>query len=458
MDEKKNTSRTVQLLIKFAIFMLLLVLAFFLSYCGVSKWYTSHLNAKDAAKKKAEEETAQIQAEENAKNCIFTALFLDNPDTEEVDYCALRVFNRVSREMSIFMIPTDSKVTLTSKLQKSLSKKADMEVDREVMLSKIGTYYYDRETKYEMITKVIRDLIGGIKIDSYEALDYDSLIKVADLAKPVTVKLGQMVTYVDENGQNMKLTPGEEHEIDGRKAIGILTYTDGFGSGDGGRIERSVAYLMKYVTSMTTTYTRKEMSQYLSDYYGLVTTNGSLQDVDSYVADCLKLNEESLSFYTLKGSQQEDVYILDKDKIRNDMKILMGEEAYNLASTGQSETTTTAATTADENVTEEGSTQTSPEEDTAAISSKDKTITIYNGAYINGLAGKWRKRLSEDGYYVEGIYNYTGGTRENGKIIVNEEGLGKDLQKEYFPNAEIEVGTPDDGADIQIILGRSEDF
>lgn len=449
MTENKSTNRGVRILIKILAFIFLLILTFLLSYCGVSKWYTNRLDKRDAAQKKAENETAQIEAEESVENCSFTMIYLDNPETEEVDYCALRVFNRLNQEMSIFMIPTDSTLTLSSKLQKSLNKKAETEVPKEVSLSSIGTYYSELKTKYKMTTKAVQELIGGVEIDSYEALDYESMIQVVDLAEPVKCKLSQMVTYTDEMGETRKLTPAEEHEIDGRKALGILTYTDGFGAGDGGRIERSSTYLMEYVTAITTSYSKKQMSEYLSNYCNLITTNGSISDASSYLEDCLKLNEENLSFYTLKGTQKEEEYVLDGAKIQDDMKIIMGEDAFNLATTEQTEETTTV--TAEEETT-------TAEENEEAVSSKDKTITIYNGAYINGLAGKWRDRLSEEGYQIEGIYNYSGGTRDNGKIIVKEEGLGEDLKSEFFPNAEIEVGTPDDGADIQIILGRSEDF
>ena len=143
---------------------------------------------------------------------------------------------------------------------------------------------------------------------------------------------------------------------------------------------------------------------------------------------------------------------MDSSRIQDDIKILMGEDAFELATTESQAETTTAAEAKSTEAEEE------QEEETSLISSKDKTITIYNGAYINGLAGRWRDRLQEDGYQIEGIYNYSGGTRDTGKIIVSEEGMGVDLQKEYFPNAEIEVGVPEEGVDIQIILGRSEDF
>ena len=451
MNDKKNNP-AVRMLLRILIFLLLMVLTFLLSYFGVSKWYTNRLDKKDAAEKKAEEKTAQVQAEESVKNCSFAMLYLDNPDTEEVDYCALRVFNQMNCEMSVFMIPSDSEVTLSSDLQKELSEKADGSVEQNMKLKDFGACYSDTKTKYEMITKVMQELIGGVSIDSYEALDYDGLIQVVDLADPVTVKVNEMVTYVDEDGETYKLTPGQEHEIDGRRALGILTYTDGFGSGDGGRIERSSDYLMEYVTSITTSYNKTQMSEYLSQYCKLIVTNGTINDASTYVEECLKLNEENLSFYTLKGSQKEDTYLLDSSRIQDDIKILMGEDAFELATTESQAETTTAAEAKSTEAEEE------QEEETSLISSKDKTITIYNGAYINGLAGRWRDRLQEDGYQIEGIYNYSGGTRDNGKIIVSEEGMGVDLQKEYFPNAEIEVGVPEEGVDIQIILGRSEDF
>ena len=96
------------------------------------------------------------------------------------------------------------------------------------------------------------------------------------------------------------------------------------------------------------------------------------------------------------------------------------------------------------------------EEEVKEISSKGKMIGVYNGANINGLAGRWSKKLMEEGYRIEIIENYDD-TLETGKLIVKEKGMGLDLQREYFPDAKIVVGTPDEDLDIQIILGKSED-
>lgn len=105
---------------------------------------------------------------------------------------------------------------------------------------------------------------------------------------------------------------------------------------------------------------------------------------------------------------------------------------------------------------ESGKTEEDQKNEIEEISSKGKMISVYNGAGINGLAGRWSKTLQEDGYRIEVIDNYDE-KLEQGRIIVKEEGMGMDLQREYFPDIKIEVGTPDDDMDIQIILGVSED-
>lgn len=454
MDANKD-NKAARIVVKGIVFILALVATFFISYFCVGKLYSDYLNKKDAQKAQEEEAAALLNAEENVASCGFTMVYLDNSQTEAIDYCLLRVFNELSCEMSIFQIPTDSQVTLSDELYETISEKAGMDINRTLFLSEVGTYFSEKETAYEMINLIIQELMGGVEVRSYEALDYDTFIQMVDLAEPVTMQLTQIVSYTDEYGDTKQLAPNNDYEVDGRMALGILTYTDGFGSGDSGRIDRTAAYLKEFVTSMTTTYTEEQMDAFLSSYYGeLVKSTGSTDSETDYLDDILSLTEDNLSFYTLKGTQSETAYTLDAEKIQEDLKILMGEEAYAIA-------TGTEVDDSDEGVSEESTTAaeeatTAAEED--VISSKDKTISIYNGAYINRLAGDWRDRLEEEGYTIGRIDDYDGETLDHGKIIVKEEGWGKDLQEEYFPEASIEVGTPEDGMDIQIILGRSEDF
>lgn len=466
MEENKKSNKGVRVFGWIVGFIAALVLTFFISYFAVSHFYTAYLDKQAGNDEEAEATTEEVDPQDNVDHCGFTMVYLDDPATEKVDYLLLRVFNELSCKMSIFQIPTDAQVTLSDEVYEDLCMKAGTEIPRTLFLSDIGTYYSDKETKYEMINIVIQDYLGGIKVRSYEAMDYDTFVQVVDMVNPVAFELTQIVSYTDADGQSMRLSPNKQYLIDGRMALGILTYDDGFGNGDGGRIDRTAKYLTKYVTSITSNYTEAQMAEYLSAYYKMVLSTGSTDDEAQYVKDCLKLTEENLSFYTLKGTQTEEAYILDTDKIQEDMVILMGEEEFTIA-TGKEAPTTEATedvTTATEKATEEDSSTedtqatTQTTEDTK-ISSKNLSISVYNGAYVNGLAGRWNEKLQADGYYVSHVNNYEDAVLQHGRIIVRKAGMGEDLKELYFPNCTIEVGTPDDDdVDIQIILGKSEDI
>ena len=79
-------------------------------------------------------------------------------------------------------------------------------------------------------------------------------------------------------------------------------------------------------------------------------------------------------------------------------------------------------------------------------------IEILNGSGIDGLAAFYEKLFVENGYTVLNIGNYTLGSIIQTKIIVKEEGLGKDLL-EFVGTANIEVGTLPERVDIQVLLG-----
>ena len=90
-----------------------MVLTFFISYFSVSKLYSGYLNKKDAQEQSEEEQSALLEAEENVANCGFTMVYLDDPETEEVDYSLLRIFNELTCEMSIIQIRVNSQGTLS---------------------------------------------------------------------------------------------------------------------------------------------------------------------------------------------------------------------------------------------------------------------------------------------------------------------------------------------------------
>jgi hypothetical protein len=86
------------------------------------------------------------------------------------------------------------------------------------------------------------------------------------------------------------------------------------------------------------------------------------------------------------------------------------------------------------------------------ISSKGKKILILNGSKINGLAASKQTELTEAGFTVPKVGDYSKEVLTRTRIIVPKKRMGNDLTA-YFKNPELVVGEVEDGYDIEIILG-----
>lgn len=95
------------------------------------------------------------------------------------------------------------------------------------------------------------------------------------------------------------------------------------------------------------------------------------------------------------------------------------------------------------------------EEETMSRASIGLQIRILNGSGITGLAAHYKEKLSQEGYTISGIANYVNSSQTVTRIIVKEDGQGRDLLL-YFKGASIEVGDISSSADIEIILGTAD--
>ena len=86
------------------------------------------------------------------------------------------------------------------------------------------------------------------------------------------------------------------------------------------------------------------------------------------------------------------------------------------------------------------------------VNSKGYSIEILNASGINGLAASYETLLTEKGYTITHVGNYTLGSLTRSRIIVKEAGLGQDLL-EWIGEASVEVGNLPNGVEIQILLG-----
>lgn len=389
---------------------------------------------------------------------LLTAMFLDDPDTPEVDYIALRDFNTNVNKVNIIMFPTDAVVTLSKDLKKELSSISDS-VEEEMYLTDIGKYYGSSVEKYEQTVKAMEDIFQE-EIPSYETLDFEDFISFINLLEPIKYNLDSKLFYRDIEGKVVTSGPGLV-EIGGYRALGIVTFLDKDQKkkelqeekstrntepdpttttnntnktistkldslDENGRIKAASNYLKKYVAKAMKVSTRSEMLDYLNSYYQLLSTNGNVNDITKYIDNFMDLKEEKINFYTVKGSRKDDKYTINSDK----------------------------AASALTNMMEEVKGEDDSEEDKDIEDSKTLNIEILNGAYIQGIAAEWKKKLEAEGFAIKAIGTYGSEAPEDGLIIVSEEGMGEDLKK-YLPDAKIQVGKLESDIDIQIILGKN---
>ena len=144
-----------------------------------------------------------------------------------------------------------------------------------------------------------------------------------------------------------------------------------------------------------------------------------------------------------------------------ELQAMLDEENAKDAENDTEEATTTEEVTTEEITTEEITTEevTTEEE---IISSTDKKILVLNSTKTNGLASKWMNKLSGEGFTNIAKGNYSLSKDAQTKIVVAQEGMGKDLLP-YFTDAVIEVGTVDSGVDVStagveifIIIGSND--
>ncbi|WP_455716598.1 LytR C-terminal domain-containing protein [Anaerosporobacter sp.] len=197
----------------------------------------------------------------------------------------------------------------------------------------------------------------------------------------------------------------------------------------GEQVEGSVYVVKESLMDSLSAEESYSMKEYLSRFYGVAKSNLSLEGKQKYASTYRNVNRDYIYYHIVPGIHQTDYYDVDLELTKNLVSQLVNNEAY---------TITQDAT-----------------QDVAEVSSVGLRISLLNGSKITGLASKYSTIIQNAGFSVSEIGNYTDEILQNTKIVVTQEGMGRDLLP-LFQDAVIEVGTVPVGFDIQIILGVSE--
>lgn len=176
--------------------------------------------------------------------------------------------------------------------------------------------------------------------------------------------------------------------------------------------------------------TKEKYEEFFKKYCDKVKSNLSYDNKCSYIPGYLAGGPKQVVFYKVSGENVGKAFSIAVEETNSLINQVLSNAAY----------------TEGEKVKHNNNDE---------VSSVGLSVEILNSTKVNGLASAFQNKLAEQGINVIRIGNYAGNTLEKTKIIVKEEGYGKDLLN-YFEDAELEVGTLSKDVEIRIILGMKD--
>lgn len=305
-------------------------------------------------------------------------------------------------------------------------------------------FTYDEDGNGQKMEKVVNNIQNAysVTIDAYEDYDEEAFTKLINESDSYSCNLPHALKFKDNNQMSVNLDAGE-HVLNGIQTWGVVSGTTGeYGSQDD-YLDDVTAVIKGYTEVLLDGADKDKMQDYAKTALSLCDSDKKVDDISNYFAYYASVKSDDVAVVTLEGKETSNGFEVDINKAKTALKNILDGKAATSTSK-QSSTTKKKDKTA------------TTEETSDKISSKGRNIYIRNAAYINGLATKWTRKLSEDGYDIGSADSYSE-TYDKTIIRVSQEGMGEDLKEKYFPDAEIKVGGVEDDADICIYLGKDAD-
>ncbi len=339
------------------------------------------------------------QTDEVSKNLIYVK------NGDYITNIMIEICNTKTNNMDYVSIPIRTDYTIPTSMYQKLCT-VNQEIPQIVRLGRLKTYFSNEEDAYGYGELIIEKMLG-IKISYYTVIDQETY-------NSHFTKKKIMVTYKHVESVMNELT-GEMEDVttdlyaDEAISVANKTYTEELRaiSGD-----------------------REKIAEYIKEQYERVNSNLTVYNKIGYIEAYEKMNVDYFHYWGIPGQRNGKIFSVSTPEAKKFLnKLINNTQTYTEA-------------------------QDFSKESAGGIvkSSKGLNILVLNGSQISGLASATREKLSADGYTVGNIGDYTEETLTQTRIIVKEDGYGKDLQS-YFNSPELITGTVQDGYDIQIILG-----
>ena len=336
----------------------------------------------------------EAQTDEISKNLIFVS------NGKRISHLMLEICNTKTNNMDYLTIPVGTDYTIPTVMYQRLST-VNQEIPQIVRISRLKQYFEKDEDAYGYGELIIEKMLG-IKISYYTVIDQETYAN----------------HYITKKA-NIKFKP---ISLAQSKDAGSVTVTEKISV-----VSDSYLNQLRDIKG-----DQAKIAEFIKQQYERVESNLTVYNKIGYVECYEKLDPDLIHYWGIPGIYSDKIFQVDTKASQS----FINKIANNT-------TTYTEAQKFDKVA------------KTSTKSSKGKSIIVLNGSQIGGLASATKTKLTNAGYTVKKIGDYTASTLIQTKIIVKEDGAGKDLVQ-YFSNPVLETGTVEDGYDIQIIIGTAD--
>lgn len=343
----------------------------------------------------------------------------------------IRIYHNKNQEMIFVPLRQDMTLKLTKNGKRAIEKTLGMTVSNATVADVIRSTKKDGKLLKEQVEKTL-----GITINSYELVSRKKFINLMNKAGDIKVEFDQAMSYTDSTDKYVALSEGE-NSLNGTAIYSLLNESDIFE--DKNQQAELTGEICVAIASALNNKSLSEYKEYAQSYFEAVDSDASYENVESYLKRIREIKDKNLNFKVLDGTESNGKFTLDTDEAKRVFDEMLSEEG-DLTSALSSSSTQEKTTTKE-----------------SKSSSKNISIEIQNSTSISGLAGRWKDKLTSDGYTIGSVKTNREGALTHTKIIVEDKSIGKDL-KSYFKNPQYEVGTVDSGARICIIVGTEDEI
>ncbi len=375
-----------------------------------------------------EEDLNNVTTDEISKNLIYVS-----DEKNKITHIMLEICNTKTNNMDYVTIPVKTDYTIPSVMYRKLCQ-INQEIPQVIRLSRLRQYFTDENDAYGYGVLIFEKMLGT-DISYYTAISeqtYQRHYTQQRVRVVYKTDLPQSSTP-DPNG----IIPSPDPTVRTKMKISILN--DVF--------KNELAHL---------TGSQDKITDYIKEQYDNVVSNLTVYNKLGYVESYQKMNVSLYHYWGIPGTNVDGVFEIDAKAAKKALKSLAENTspytiAQDLTAPNKINLSSSSGTSSRKNV----DTPETPDDSENVASSKDLNIYVRNGSQVAGLASATKDKLQNAGYTVTGIGNYTIETLQATKIIVKENGQGRDL-KEYFNNPELTVGDVTEGYDIEIIIGTND--